>query len=160
MKLRNILRETTSLTEGLRLIKTFQHGNRTAKIYRDVEWEEYRVRFYVDGKYEGEAADYHSDKDDAIDTASNWVQKAAVAEESTVEENHNQLDFSGQLEVEKFVDRTGEESYLVKKTAETMPSDEVLQTVRKLNKQVYVDQTTDSDLFRALSKMGIKIKAL
>lgn len=44
--------------------------NNTAKIYRDTEWEEYRVKFYRDGKYLGADADYHCDDiEDAVGTA-------------------------------------------------------------------------------------------
>lgn len=42
---------------------------KVAKIYRDVDFEEYVVEFHVDGKHEI-AADYHTDcKTDAFDTA-------------------------------------------------------------------------------------------
>jgi len=41
-----------------------------AKVYRDSEWNEYRVRYYVGERYLGESADsFHDDKDDAIGTA-------------------------------------------------------------------------------------------
>ena len=58
---------------ALRKIKTFsattQGQNRAATLYRDAEWDEYRVKFYRDGVYQ-EDADYHdTDKQSAIDTA-------------------------------------------------------------------------------------------
>lgn len=44
-------------------------SGRFARVYRDSEWNEYRVRFFRGGKYES-AADYHTDdKQDALDTA-------------------------------------------------------------------------------------------
>lgn len=44
-------------------------------IYRDAEWDEYLVRFYMDGKHQLEA-DYHTtDRDDAYDTANLWLTK-------------------------------------------------------------------------------------
>lgn len=39
----------------------------TAKIYRNSDWQEFRVKFYRDGKYQ---SDYHTDdKEDAKSTA-------------------------------------------------------------------------------------------
>lgn len=44
-----------------------------ASVYRDSEWQEYRVKFNASGIYL-EGADYHTtDKIDAIDTASNFA---------------------------------------------------------------------------------------
>lgn len=61
------------ISESLRLLHTVGNGNRTAKIYKDAEWGEHRVKFYTDGQHHKEA-DYHTnDKGDAHDTASHWV---------------------------------------------------------------------------------------
>jgi hypothetical protein len=52
---------------------------REAKVYRDAEWDEYRVVFYVDGKKQM-GADYHdSDRTSAIQTAGAWVTAPAAA---------------------------------------------------------------------------------
>lgn len=49
----------------LRFISSSSNGPRTAKIYRDPEWAEYRVRLYIDGIL-NPAADYFTDDlDDA-----------------------------------------------------------------------------------------------
>lgn len=41
-----------------------------AKIYRDSEWQEYRVRYFLGDHYLGESCDsYHDDKEDAFGTA-------------------------------------------------------------------------------------------
>jgi hypothetical protein len=64
---------------SLRKLDTFfnEATKRTAKIYIDREWHEYRVKFYRDGVYQ-ENADYHTDmRDDARDTAINWVNSEA-----------------------------------------------------------------------------------
>lgn len=47
--------------------------DKQAKVYRDSEWNEYRVCFYRHGvKIIG--GDYHTDdKQDALDTANNWT---------------------------------------------------------------------------------------
>lgn len=47
----------------------------TAKIYRDAEWNEYRVKFFKDGEYQPNS-DYHSDtKTDAYETAILFTQE-------------------------------------------------------------------------------------
>lgn len=58
---------------ALRKIETFTGNNRVAKVYRDSEWNEYRVTYMLDGaKIVG--GDYHTDdKQDALDTAQVWV---------------------------------------------------------------------------------------
>lgn len=69
-----------NLEEGLRLKKTYCSGNKTAKVYRDHEWEEYRVKHFVDGKHQ-KKADYHTnDRDDAHNTAKHWLNKSALEE--------------------------------------------------------------------------------
>lgn len=62
-----------------RLIHTETVLNRTAKVYRDAEWEEYRVIFFKDGKkvpgtVHGLTTDYHTDdKQDAYLMAIVWA---------------------------------------------------------------------------------------
>ncbi len=56
---------------GLRRIETIANTveGLTAKVYRDPEWQEYRVKFLRDGTYQA-GADYHTDdKADAQFTA-------------------------------------------------------------------------------------------
>ena len=46
---------------------------REAQVYRDAEWQEWRVKFYQDGQHLA-AADYHTDnKSDAQHTARAWA---------------------------------------------------------------------------------------
>ena len=53
-----------------RLVKTIGDGKKTAKVYKDSDWGEYRVKHFVDGVHQKDA-DYHAyDKDDAMNTAS------------------------------------------------------------------------------------------
>lgn len=48
---------------------------RCAKVYRDSEWQEWRVRFFIDDEHQTEA-DYHTDdKADAQHTARSWAWK-------------------------------------------------------------------------------------
>jgi hypothetical protein len=52
-----------------RLVKKEDSGSRAYKIYKDMDWDEYIVKFYENGKYNPEA-DYHTDdKEDAFGTA-------------------------------------------------------------------------------------------
>ncbi len=57
----------------------------TAKVYRDAESNEWRVRFYVDGKLRANADSFHTDKDDAINTARYSVERAAMTALNTCE---------------------------------------------------------------------------
>lgn len=64
-------RQIEDSTVSLRRIETVSNeGLRLqAKVYRDAEWREYRVKFYRQGQYQADA-DYHTDdKSDAQFTA-------------------------------------------------------------------------------------------
>lgn len=61
-----------------RKIGEVNNGRKTAKIYRDSEWNEFRVRLYVDHVL-NPASDYHTDDEsDAFDTARVMVGKIAL----------------------------------------------------------------------------------
>ena len=65
-----------ALDEGTRLIGRHEAGNKSVAVYRDTDWGEFIVRFYVDGEWD-EDSDYHTDdKQDAFDTAKHWLSKA------------------------------------------------------------------------------------
>ena len=73
-----------AFAESLRLVGKHGEGAKTAKVYKDHKWGEYRVKFYTDGKHEGESADYHTDdRDDAHDTAKSWTTKGEKVAENT-----------------------------------------------------------------------------
>jgi len=64
---------------ALRKIESFSSadGSAIAVVYRDAEWNEYRVKFFVDGSHLVEA-DYHDeDKASAIHTAESWIANRA-----------------------------------------------------------------------------------
>lgn len=68
----------STITEGMRLLKTHTSadGKKQAKVYRDAEWEEYRVKHYTDGKHHTEA-DYHTDdKEEAHHHANRHVNES------------------------------------------------------------------------------------
>ena len=61
----------------MRLISTIHKAaaEATAKVYRDTDWQEYRVKFYVRGQHQQDA-DYHTDcKEDAHSTAHGQLQR-------------------------------------------------------------------------------------
>lgn len=59
------------LNEGLRLLKTYDHeSGAKAKVYKDSEWQEHRVKFFNSKGEHLKDADYHTDDaEDAHDTA-------------------------------------------------------------------------------------------
>ena len=59
----------------LRLITTLVQFDRTAKVYRNSEWDEYQTKFFIDGKHITEGDCFTDDKTDAMDTAQHWVNK-------------------------------------------------------------------------------------
>lgn len=56
---------------SLRLVTSIanQHTGKAAKVYKDTDWNEYRVKFYRNGVYQSKADMHTDDKDDAIGTA-------------------------------------------------------------------------------------------
>ena len=73
-----------SLNEGMKLVSQHGEGQHTAKVYKDSDWDEYRVKFYKDGKHVGKASDYHSDDlDDAQSTADSQIKRYGQVNEST-----------------------------------------------------------------------------
>ena len=52
-----------------RKIYEVSHENITAKVYRDSEWNEFRVRFYFDGILNEDADYFCADKQEAIQNA-------------------------------------------------------------------------------------------
>lgn len=54
---------------------------RKVSIYRNSEYDEWVVKFYVNGVYQVDA-DYFTDKVDAYMTASNWVNKPSDLQQS------------------------------------------------------------------------------
>ena len=76
--------EVEHVEEGMKLIHTHtsESGKKVAKVYKDSEWGEYRVKHYTDGKHHVKA-DYHTDdKEDAHGTAKSWLKEDAVLDEA------------------------------------------------------------------------------
>ena len=68
------LKENVSLQEGMRLMSKHGDGKHTAKVYKDTDWGEYRVRHYQDGKHMGEDTDsHHDDLHDAQSSAEHAI---------------------------------------------------------------------------------------
>jgi hypothetical protein len=62
---------------SLRKVGTFfnQITDKKADVYRDSEWQEFRVKFYVRGQYQKNADMHTDDRRDADFTASEWVNR-------------------------------------------------------------------------------------
>lgn len=70
----------------MRAIYKVEAGNRTAKVYRDSDWNEYRVKYWVDDRLLLDA-DYHTeDKADAISNADYFVSSQIIPERFQIEE--------------------------------------------------------------------------
>jgi hypothetical protein len=85
----------STINEGLKLIHTHTNGDRTAKVYRDSEYDEHRVKYFTNGEHHKDADSHHDfmryDKEDKKNSledahrgAKNWVnEKRKGLEEST-----------------------------------------------------------------------------
>lgn len=73
--LRESIASTLYEDTTMRLVKTHKGDEgRSAKVYKDKDWGEHRVKFYKNDKHIGEKSDYHSDDiDDANGTALAYV---------------------------------------------------------------------------------------
>jgi len=69
--LKNPLKEEEHLDEAMRLIGTHksENGKHEAKVYKDSEWGEHRVKFFINGKHHEPSDYYTDDKHDAHHTA-------------------------------------------------------------------------------------------
>lgn len=80
------------LDESLRLISSHGDGKHTAKVYKDADWGEYRVKFFKDGKHVGEDGDYHTDDiDDAKSTADTQIKRYNLNEDTAIGNVNSQL---------------------------------------------------------------------
>lgn len=62
--------KSNTVSESVKLVDTINLDNKMAKIYKDSDLAEFRVKFFIDGNYVGEKADYFTDnKEDATNTA-------------------------------------------------------------------------------------------
>ena len=63
----------------LKLVKAHTNGNKIAKVYKDMDYNEYRVKFFTDGKHHKDSDGFaEQDKDgleDAHTQAKNWINK-------------------------------------------------------------------------------------
>lgn len=66
---------------GLRQVATFvnKENNDRAVVYRNVDWDEYVVRFWRAGTYQKGADYFTGDKQDALETAHSHCKSSAQA---------------------------------------------------------------------------------
>jgi len=85
----------------LRLMKTHTDGNKTAKVYKDADFGEYRVKHYVDGKHQTKA-DYHTDDvSDANSTAGSFLRSQRASGGRTRKNDGGGLDSYNMRALEK-----------------------------------------------------------
>ena len=79
--------EELELDEAKKLIHAFTHGDHTAKVYRDAEYNEYQVHHFKNGKHMGEGpVSFHDHKDDAMGTAAAEAKKWGKINEEEVQQ--------------------------------------------------------------------------
>jgi len=74
---KGVVHQNEKLNEAMRLVKIHTNDDKTkvAKVYKDNEWNEYRVKHFDNGKHL-KNADYHTtDLDDAHDTAKQFFKE-------------------------------------------------------------------------------------
>lgn len=96
--------------EGRKLVHTASKGNRTAKVYRDSDNQEYHVKHFTDGKHHEKADYYTNDKEDAHATAQHWLKnesegdKCAGCGEAYPCSDSKRTDISGRERAKHYVD--------------------------------------------------------
>ena len=76
--------ETEQVTESMRLIHTHTEGPHHAKVYKDTEWGEYRVKYFKNGKHLPKADSHHDEADDAHGTAKHELKRMNESVEQVV----------------------------------------------------------------------------
>lgn len=67
-----------------RLVSKKTVGNRSIKVYRDTDWNEFLIQFFENGQHQSDA-DYHTDdSEDAQDTAAKWLSGGQAGLEEAV----------------------------------------------------------------------------
>jgi hypothetical protein len=62
-------------------------GNRETRVYRDTDWDDYIVKYFVDGQHLTEADSHHwDDKQGALDTAKQWLWRGQSRWDQTTEQ--------------------------------------------------------------------------
>lgn len=166
----------TALTEGLRLIGTHKSdsGKHEAKVYRDTEWNEHRVKFFIHGKHH-EPSDYHTDdKHDAHHTAQaqlarldklNGALKEAIEageDLSWLEEDFDQLDELSKETLKSYIKKAGANATMHDQTSDHMDhlankwssSDNVEKARAKSNAHAAKSEKRVKGIIKAAKKLG------
>ena len=67
--------EDKNVNEKRYIVNKIEKGDHKAVTYKDPEWNEYQTEFHIKGVHQKEATHHTDDKDDAIGTATHWVNK-------------------------------------------------------------------------------------
>ena len=74
-KCKHTKKDTKQVDESMRLVHTHSDGPHHAKVYKDTEWGEYRVKYFKNGKHLPKADSHHDDADDAHGTAKHELKR-------------------------------------------------------------------------------------
>jgi hypothetical protein len=87
----SIKEDLENIVEGMKLVSKHEpEGSvHTAKVYKDSDWDEYRVKYFKNGKHIGEDSDYHTDDlDDAKSTADSEIGYMNKHVQESIEESY------------------------------------------------------------------------
>jgi len=65
-----------TIDEAMKIVSKHEYRNKKAVVYRNPEYDEYQVKFHHDNKHLKDADSFHSDKEDAQNTARHWIGSA------------------------------------------------------------------------------------
>ena len=75
---------------SLKRVSDHEYHNKKATVFKDTEWDEYVVRFWLDGKLLQDAEYHTDDKEDAQGTAKSWISAAKSESNSGLKEDSTQ----------------------------------------------------------------------
>jgi len=88
----------------MRKIYTEEVGNREVRVYRDTEWHDHIVKYFVDGQHITEANSHHyDDKHDALDTAKQWLWQGQSRWVQTTEQYFKALANNKENDIKEYV---------------------------------------------------------
>jgi hypothetical protein len=148
------VRRILSEAAKMRLLATHNSecGKHCAKVYRDAEWGEHRVKYFYNNKHHEPADSFHGDADDAHDTARAEMKRATKmngalkedAEDGTIPFQLNEF-----VKVGTYTNKSG-----AKVTLHRLDNDPEHHMVVHDGKVVASHQGTSSDVHKKLIKDG------
>jgi hypothetical protein len=138
----------------MRLLATHNSecGKHCAKVYRDAEWGEHRVKYFYNNKHHEPADSFHGDADDAHDTARAEMKRATKmngALKEAAEDGTSPFQLNEFVKVGTYTNKSG-----AKVTLHRLDNDPEHHMVVHDGKVVASHQGTSSDVHKKLIKDG------